>query len=61
MNGAYIPKSNYSLSFDSSNKVTVTNLGHSSYPWVEGWELTFLVTRIVVVVEQEVFFYGSNI
>lgn len=51
MNGAYIPKSNYSLSFDSSNKVTVTNLGHSSYPWVEGWELTFLVTRIVVVVE----------
>lgn len=51
MNGAYMTKDNYRLSFSSSNQVTVTNLGHANFPWVEGWELTFLVTRIVVVVE----------
>lgn len=47
MNGGYIPKSNYSITVSESNIATVTNLNHTTAPWIEGWELTFLVTRII--------------
>ena len=51
MNGAYMAKENYNLTISESNQITVTNLGHSNFPWVEGWELTFLVTRVLATVE----------
>ena len=51
MNGAYIPKSNYSITVSNSNIATVTNLNHTTSPWLEGWELTFLVTRVVATTE----------
>lgn len=51
MNGAYITKDNYTLSISQSNQVTVTNSGHATYPWLKGWELTFLVTRVMATVE----------
>lgn len=50
INGTYVLKSNYSLNVDSGSKVTVTNLTHNTYPWMSGWELTFLVTRVVASV-----------
>lgn len=46
MNGAYMSKSNYSLSVNNSNVATITNLNHDTAPWQAGWELTLLVTRI---------------
>ena len=46
MNGAYMSKSNYSLSVNNSNVATITNLNHDTAPWQTGWELTLLVTRI---------------
>ena len=51
MNGAYMTKDNYSLDISESNQITVTNTGHTTYPWVKGWELTFLVTRVMATVE----------
>ena len=51
MNGAYMTKDNYSLDISESNQITVTNTGYTTYPWVKGWELTFLVTRVMATVE----------
>lgn len=46
MNGAYMSKSNYTLSVNEANVATITNLNHDTAPWQVGWELTLLVTRI---------------
>lgn len=52
MNGAYIPKSNYTITVNDSNVATIRNLNHSTAPWVVGWELGILVTRVVTTTKQ---------
>lgn len=47
MNGAYMSKSNYTISVNDDNIATITNTNHTSSPWQVGWEIIVLVTRII--------------
>ncbi len=52
INGGYVFSGNYTTSYDeTTKKVTVTNKNHSTNPWLVGWEITLLTTRLDSLME----------
>lgn len=49
INGGYVYSGNYSLSYDTNTGVvSITNLNHSTSPWLKGYEITLLITTLTM-------------
>ncbi len=47
INGGYVYRGNYSITFNSDTSIaTITNLNHSTNPWLVGWEICLVTTRL---------------